>query len=75
MSKILLKEEHYRQIQDRINVFCGILAEHLLQHPVCKLDKGITKMVEDAVDSLYNAQLEIKKKLENGQTPESEPRY
>jgi hypothetical protein len=58
MAKDLTKfldEFHYHEAQDRASVICQNINDHLIQHPVCKLDKEVSKKVEDALSSLYDA--------------------
>ena len=51
----LLDKFHYHEALDRTHVICENIDSHLLQHPVCKLDKEIADKVELALDTLYEA--------------------
>ena len=53
--KDYLTEKHYVEILDRLNVFASMCSDHLLQHPVCKVDKQVTQEVEKAMDALTMA--------------------
>lgn len=63
MEKPKLNHSQYLQIMDRLNVTCSNIDTHLLQHPVCKIRKNITAKVENALDNLFEAQLELQKML------------
>ena len=52
---ILLDKFHYHEAMDRTHILCENINDHLLQHPVCKLDKEIGMKVELALDTLYEA--------------------
>lgn len=51
----LLNDGHYRELLDRLRVIGSMCDDHLLQHPVCKIDKQVTKEVENAVNALTRA--------------------
>lgn len=53
--KELLDEFHYHEALDRAHIICENIDDHLLQHPVCKLDKEISIKVEEALNTLYEA--------------------
>ena len=52
-------KDQYNILLDRINIITQDINTHLLQHPVCKLDKEITTKVEKGLDLLYDAYLII----------------
>lgn len=54
-KKPQLTQFHYHEALDRSSVICDMIDRHLIQHPVCKLDKEIAKLVEEAATKLYNA--------------------
>ena len=54
-AKDKLDKFHYHEILDRLHVSMSTLDDHILQHPVCKLEKGISKKVEDALTLLFQA--------------------
>jgi hypothetical protein len=51
----LLDEFHYHEALDRSGVICDAIDRQLLQHPVCKLDKEVSKKVEESLNSLWEA--------------------
>jgi hypothetical protein len=51
----LLDAFHYHEALDRTHILCENINDHLLQHPVCKLDKEIGMKIELALDTLYEA--------------------
>jgi hypothetical protein len=51
--KDLLDDFHYHEALDRTHMLCENINDHLLQHPVCKLDKEIAIKVELALDTLF----------------------
>jgi hypothetical protein len=51
----LMDEFHYHEALDRAHVICENIDSHLLQHPVCKLDKEVASKVELALNTLYEA--------------------
>ena len=57
MSKPQPTEIQFIQFLDRIILLSENLDNHLLQHPVCKLEKEITKSVEEAAESLLKARI------------------
>ena len=48
----LLNGSHYHEVLDRLHIILSMCDDYLLQHPVCKVDKEITREVENAVNSL-----------------------
>ena len=65
MSKLKIETSQYFQILDRLDIISKSIDDHLLQHKVCKLEKDVTKKVESAIDSLYEARLEVEKILKD----------
>lgn len=53
--KDLLDQFHYHEALDRASIICDNIDNHLLQHPVCKLDKEVSEKVEEALSSLWEA--------------------
>ena len=53
--RLLLDKFHYHEAMDRTHILCENINDHLLQHPVCKLDKEISIKIELALDTLYEA--------------------
>ena len=54
-KKPKLTNEHYHEFIDRLHVITSTIDNHVLQHPVCKLDKELCTKVETALDILYEA--------------------
>lgn len=50
-----LTSDHYHEIIDRLHIITCTINDHILQHPVCKLDKDVCTKVETALDILYEA--------------------
>ena len=48
---------------DRLHVITCTIDTHLLQHPVAKLDKNISKKIEEALDLLHEAYQEAGSRL------------
>ena len=55
MRKPKLNDGHYLEITDRLHVVSSIIDTHLLQHPVCKLEREVTEKVDAALSLLYEA--------------------
>jgi len=53
--KELLTKEHYHEMTDRLHVVCCMVDDHLIQHPVNKLDKEVAKPIEQALELLAEA--------------------
>jgi hypothetical protein len=54
-AKDKLDQFHYHEMLDRLHVLMSTLDDHIIQHPVCKLEKGIGKNVEEALSLLWQA--------------------
>jgi hypothetical protein len=50
-----LTSDHYHEFIDRMHVITSNIDTHILQHPVCKLDKELCTKVEKAMELLYEA--------------------
>ena len=65
MSKDIIdrvnKEEWYRAMHTAELVYT-IIDSHLVQSPISKLDKDISKHIEEAANSIYKATILIKEK-------------
>ena len=59
----LLNDSHYREITDRLHVIMSTINEHIIQHPVSKINKKIYKKVEKAQNLLWEAYQESAKNL------------
>ena len=55
MSKPTLNSGYYHEMVDRLHVIMCTIDEHLVQHPVAKLDKDVSKKIEEALDLLHEA--------------------
>jgi hypothetical protein len=55
MRKPKLNDGHYLEITDRLHVVSSIIDTHLLQHPVCKLEREVTEKVDAALTLLFEA--------------------
>lgn len=54
-NKPKLTEFHYHEALDRACIIGDTIDRHLIQHPVCKLDKEVNKLVEEAAMKLFEA--------------------
>jgi len=63
MSDITLTKEYYHEMTDRLHVVSCIVNDHLIQHPVNKLDKEVSQPIEKALELLYEAYQISGKKL------------
>lgn len=55
MSKPKLNDGHYLEMTDRIHVVMSIVNDHIIQHPVCKLEKEVSEKVDAALNLLFEA--------------------
>jgi hypothetical protein len=55
--------DFYHEMADRLHVITCTIDVHLLQHPVAKLDKKISKNIEKALELLEEAYLEAGSKM------------
>ena len=46
---------HYHEMMDRLHVIMSIIDDHLLQHPVAKVNKDIDLLLNGALEQLWNA--------------------
>jgi len=63
MSKPIPNSGHYHEMTDRLHVLMCTIDDHLLQHPVAKLDKNISKKIEKALELLAEAYQEAGSKI------------
>jgi hypothetical protein len=54
-KKPKIKKQYYFEAMDRASVLSDMLDRHLIQHPVCKLDKEVGGLVDEAAMKLYEA--------------------
>lgn len=58
-----LNSGHYHEITDRLHVVMCTIDEHLLQHPVAKLDKNVSEKIAAALDLLFEVYQETGAKV------------
>lgn len=63
MSKPIINPAYYHEMADRLHVLICTMDVHLLQHPVAKLDKKISKNIEKAIELLEEAYQEAGAKM------------
>lgn len=54
-KKPKLTQFHYHEALDRASVIVDNIDRHLIQHPVCKLDKEVAELVEESATKMYEA--------------------
>lgn len=54
-KKPKLTQFHYHEALDRAYILGDMVDRNLIQHPVCKLDKEINQLVEEAAMKLFEA--------------------
>lgn len=54
-KKPKLTEFHYHEALDRAYMIGDTIDRHLIQHPVCKLDKEVNALVEEAAMKIFEA--------------------
>lgn len=54
-KKPKLTQFHYHEALDRSYILGDMVDRNLIQHPVCKLDKEVNKLVEEAAMKLFEA--------------------
>jgi len=55
LGKIELDDYHYHEVIDRLHVVMSTIDDHLIQHPVLKLESDAKDLVVAAVDKLWEA--------------------
>jgi hypothetical protein len=55
IGKIELDDYHYHELLDRLHVIMSTIDDHLIQHPVCKIETNIKDHITNAVDHLWLA--------------------
>ena len=53
--KELLDEFHYHEMLDRLHMILSISEDHLLQHPVAKVERDVKQNIEKALEHLAEA--------------------
>jgi hypothetical protein len=66
MSKLKdkLNSGHYHEMMDRLHIIMENINDHLIQHPVAKVDKRIDSLLNKALEELWDA-YQITSNLEN----------
>ena len=66
MSKLKdkLNSGHYHEMMDRLHIIMENINDHLIQHPVAKVDKRIDSLLNKALEELWDA-YQITGNLEN----------
>jgi len=56
-----LNPGHYLELMDRLHVIMSMVDDHLIQHPLAKVERDIRTHLYTAVDALYDAYQEVSK--------------
>ncbi len=59
-----LNPGHYHEMMDRLHVIMENINDHLIQHPVAKVDKKLNAKLNTALENLWDA-YQITGNLEN----------
>jgi hypothetical protein len=59
-----LNSGHYLEMMDRLHIIMENINNHLIQHPVAKVDKRIDSLLNKALEELWDA-YQITGNLEN----------
>jgi hypothetical protein len=54
-NEIKINDGHYLELMDRMHIVMCTLNDHILHHPLTENEIEITKKVEEAVSSLWDA--------------------
>ena len=54
-NEIKINDGHYFELMDRMHIVMCTLNDHILHHPLTENEIEITKKVEEAVSSLWDA--------------------
>ena len=54
-EEIEINDGHYLELMDRMHIVMCTLNDHILHHPLTENEIEITKKVEEAVSSLWDA--------------------
>jgi hypothetical protein len=50
-----LNPGHYHEMMDRLYIIMSNIDDHLLQHPIAKVDKKLNSHLNKALEELWNA--------------------
>lgn len=56
-----LNPGHYLELMDRLHVIMSMVDDHLIQHPLAKVERNIRTHLYTAVDALYDTYQEVSK--------------
>jgi hypothetical protein len=59
-----LNPGHYHEMMDRLHIIMENINDHLIQHPVAKVDKKVNAKLNTALENLWDA-YQITGNLEN----------
>jgi len=59
-----LNSGHYHEMMDRLHIIMENINDHLIQHPVAKVDKKVNEKLNTALETLWDA-YQITGNLEN----------
>jgi hypothetical protein len=59
-----LNPGHYHEMMDRLHIIMENINDHLIQHPVAKVDKKVNAKLNTALENLWDA-YQIAGNLEN----------
>jgi len=54
-----LDQFHYHEALDRLHVVMSMCDEHLMQHPVIKIESSVKQNVNEAIKLLWHAYQEV----------------
>lgn len=63
--EIEINDGHYLELMDRIHVVSCTIDEHILNHPLCEVNKDIQNKVDEALELMMAAYQMIGNKLPN----------
>lgn len=57
--KQLLDQFHYHEMMDRTSMLMQTCEQHLLQHPVAKIERDVKQNIEIAIEYLWKAYQQV----------------
>jgi len=64
-DKIEINDGHYLELMDRIHVVSCTIDEHILNHPLCEVNKDIQNKVDEALGLMMEAYQMVGSKTPN----------
>ena len=64
-DKIEINDGHYLELMDRIHVVSCTIDEHILNHPLCEINKDVQHKVDEALELMMEAYQLIGNKIPN----------